>query len=343
MVYNTIFCNEPRCIMYQQGLTIKKAVDKIAKEELVLPAIQREFVWRPNQICSLFDSVMQGYPFGDFLFWNIHHQNSNDYRYFRFMCEYHQRDKPHCEDHGPFPQQQVVAVLDGQQRLTAFNIGLRGSMAVKLRNLWWNNPDAFPIKVLALDLLTETVESDEGNKYLFDFIELNKTGLQGNQLWYRVGDIFNAEDIGPILDWINDQDLENAKRKQAMRTVLRLHKVIHSEPTISYYEEPRQDIEHVLRIFIRRNSGGTQLSYSDLLLSIATSQWKNLDARKEVHQLVEDLNRTGLNLTKDFVLKAGLMLSDISSVKFQVRNFKHDNMETIEKNWKNIKQILQKT
>ena len=60
---------------------------------------------------------------------------------------------------------------------------------------------------------------------------------------------------------------------------------------MAYYEELSQDIERVLSIFIRCNSGGTPLSYSNLLLSIAVSQWKNLDARREVHGLVDEMNR----------------------------------------------------
>ena len=56
--------------MHQQGGTIKEALDNIASlYEYVLPAIQREFVWRPEQVCNLFDSVMQGYPFGEFMFY----------------------------------------------------------------------------------------------------------------------------------------------------------------------------------------------------------------------------------------------------------------------------------
>ena len=55
--------------MYQSGLTIKDALDAVSKNHYVLPAIQREFVWKPEQICRLFDSLMQGYPFGTFLFW----------------------------------------------------------------------------------------------------------------------------------------------------------------------------------------------------------------------------------------------------------------------------------
>ena len=34
--------------MYQQGGTIKLALDKIVSNEYVLPAIQREFVWSPG-------------------------------------------------------------------------------------------------------------------------------------------------------------------------------------------------------------------------------------------------------------------------------------------------------
>jgi hypothetical protein len=43
------------------------------------------------------------------------------------------------------------------------------------------------------------------------------------------------------------------------------------------------DIDRVLDIFIRTNSAGTVLSYSDLLLSIAAAQWGDRrDAREEI-------------------------------------------------------------
>ena len=52
--------------MYQTGHTIEKTLKEIYKNYLVLPAIQREFVWRPTQITRLFDSLMRGYPFWNF-------------------------------------------------------------------------------------------------------------------------------------------------------------------------------------------------------------------------------------------------------------------------------------
>ena len=331
--------------MYQQGGTIKQVLEKIASNEYVLPAIQREFVWSPNQICMLFDSLMQGYPFGEFLFWRIAPEHSADYRYYGFVREYHQRDNPHCPDLGPLPNQQTIAVLDGQQRLTAFNIGLRGSMAVKLPYRWWSSPDAFPRRVLALDLLAPNERDEEGNRYTFDFIEESGIGRQKERLWFRVPDIL-AMGSGPaMLRWLLKENLGEEEIDRAFGILDRLHHIVHTEPTVAYYEETNQDIEHVLAIFIRRNSGGTTLSYSDLLLSIATSQWTELDARKEVHELVDDLNRIGpgLGFTKDFVLKAGLMLTDIASVGFQVRNFTRSNMAILEENWHKIRNALVET
>ena len=331
--------------MYQQGATIKDAIENIASNKYVLPAIQREFVWSGEQICMLFDSVMQGYPFGDFLFWRIEAQRSADYRYYGFVREYHQRDNPHCPDLGPLPSQETTAVLDGQQRLTAFNIGLRGSMSIKRPYKRWNNPDAFPRRVLALDLLAETERGEEGSRYAFDFVDERNIGLQRECLWFKVPDILNMETGPDMSDWLLDKDLERQQYSHAYRILDHLYQVIHTKPTVAYYEEKNQDIEHVLSIFIRRNSGGTTLSYSDLLLSIATSQWHRLDARKEVHQLVDDLNRIGpsLELTKDFVLKAGLMLTDIASVGFQVRNFTQANMAVLEENWQRIRSALLET
>ncbi len=331
--------------MYQLGGTIKQALDKIISNEYVLPAIQREFVWSPDQICRLFDSLMQGYPFGEFLFWRLEPEHSADYRYYGFVLDYHQRDNPHCPDLGQLPNRQITAELDGQQRLTAFNIGLRGSMAVKLPYKWWSSEDAFPQQFLALDLLAPDERDEDGSRFTFDFIQEAQLGRDGDRLWFRVSDIVGMKSGPDMHDWLLARDLEREDQGRAYRILDRLYQVIHTEPTVAYYEEHNQDIEHVLSIFIRRNSGGTTLSYSDLLLSIATSQWKTRDARKEVHRLVDDLNRIGpgLGLTKDFVLKAGLMLTDIASVGFQVRNFTQANMEILEENWENIRGALTET
>jgi hypothetical protein len=144
-----------------------------------------------------------------------------------------------------------------------------------------------------------------------------------------------------MLAWLNKR-LPQEKTGQAFETLDQLYQVIHNKPLLSYYEERSQDLEKVLSIFIRMNSGGTVLSYSDLLLSIAVAQWSG-DARKEIHTLVDELNNTGegFNFSKDLVLKAGLMLANIGSVGFKVENFNRLNMEILEKKWPEVKKSLQ--
>ena len=109
--------------MYKPGGTIAAALARIQATNYVLPAIQREFVWKPEQIERLFDSLMQGYPFGTFLFWKVESATSGKFKFYDFVLNYHQRDAAHCPELPALHNQAITAVLDGQQRLTALNIG----------------------------------------------------------------------------------------------------------------------------------------------------------------------------------------------------------------------------
>ena len=125
----------------------------------------------------------------------------------------------------------------------------------------------------------------------------------------------------------------------ANATLSQLFKVIHTQPSISYYKVKSEELDKVLQIFIRVNSGGTVLSYSDLLLSIATAQWESLDARKEITEFVDYINTigSGFNVNKDFIMKASLVLTGFSDIAFKVDNFNKQNMLKIEQNWQTIK------
>lgn len=327
--------------MYKPGGTIKQLLDKVSSQEYILPAIQREFVWWPEQICRLFDSLMQGYPFGTFLFWRIAPEKRQEYQFYDFVRHYHERDNYHCALLKNLPSRELVAVLDGQQRMTALNIGLRGSYAWKLPGKWWSSNDAFPIRHLHLDLLGES-DSETGSEYSFEFLtESGAKEVGGGHLWLRCGRVLtDSED--DLIDSLDDLDITSDQLKQAKRVLRHLYRTIHHKELISYYEETEQDLERVLNIFIRMNSGGTPLSYSDLLLSIAVAQWSTLDARQEIHQLVDQMNKEGdqFSFSKDLVLKAGLMLSDIGSVGFKVENFNKANMALLEENWPLIREAL---
>ncbi len=329
--------------MYQTGATIKDTIQLIQQHQYVLPAIQREFVWKPEQIQRLFDSLMQGYPFGTFLLWKVQAENSSKYKFYDFVREYHERDNPHCPNLPDQINHTLTAVLDGQQRMTALNIGLCGSMAIKLPSKWWNNPNAFPVRHLYLDLLSGAEPSDEGDRYCFSFLTASQLANAdpADHCWFKVGDILSMSGGPPMVKWLNDR-LPQEKTYIAYEALDRLHQVVHKDPIVAYYEEKSQDLSTVLNISIRMNSGGTVLSYSDLLLSIAVAQWSHLDARKEIHDLVDELNNTGERFAfpQDLVLKAGLVLTDIGQVGFKVENFNKANMAILEQNWQDVRTAL---
>ncbi len=329
--------------MYQTGDTIKETLDTIQRNDIVLPGIQRGFVWRPVQICRLFDSLMQGYPFGTFLYWRVAPDNSDKFNFYDFVREYHERDNPHCPRLPRMPGRQLTAVLDGQQRLTALNIGLRGSMAWKSPRLWWNNPAAFPERRLYLDLLWQPEEDEElGLKYRFDFLTSEESSEGGDgKCWFPVEKVLSMDGGPSMVRWLLER-LRQEHVDQAYTTLDKLHSVVHKEKLVAFYEEKGQELDKVLQIFIRMNDGGTPLSHSDLLLSTAVAQWSQHDAKEEIQKLVDEINKIGIGFTfsQDMLLKAGLMLSDIGSVGFKVENFNRENMAVFECKWDDIKRAL---
>jgi hypothetical protein len=327
---------------FQTPITIDTALKRIQKHDYVLPAIQREFVWSTGQICALFDSLMRGYPIGSFLFWKVHSDHSQDLVTYDFIRDYHELNAPHCPQLDLPSGQVFTAILDGQQRLTALNIGLRGSHAEKLPRKWRNNIDAYPKKRLFLNLVSKAAENELEMEYDFRFLsdEELQTDDEATAHWFPVTKILDLKEGPDVFKYIQQAGL--AEHPDAFHTLYRLRDVVWQDPAINYYEEEVQDLDRVLNIFVRVNSAGTVLAYSDILLSIATAQWQELDAREAIYGLVDDLNKMGQGfaLSKDLVLKAGLVLTDIGDIRFKVTNFNATNMRRLERNWDSVARAL---
>ena len=332
---------------FQTPITIKEAIDHIHNNRYLLPAIQREFVWWPHQIERLFDSLMRGYPIGSFLFWRVDPETAKNYSFYQFITNYDQR-KPHNLVHGaPSTVPGLKTVLDGQQRLTALNVGLHGSGRWKLPRLWWNNPRAFPERRLYLNLLAPQMENEEELSYKFSLLPekdaKDRNRRNDHEHWYGVGDIFDVEDAADLIDVVHDLRLAGTREPQ--KVLNRLHRVVHSDGIVSAYEEENQNPERVLNIFVRTNSGATPLSYSDMLLSMAVAQWDKVDARKEIHALVDEIKNIGrgFSFNHDFVLKACLMLGDSKSIRFKVENFRKSKIGALQDQWDSIRSTITET
>jgi hypothetical protein len=77
--------------------------------------------------------------------------------------------------------------------------------------------------------------------------------------------------------------------------------------------------DDVVEVFIRANSGGTKLGKSDLLFSLLASSWDSADG--EMEALLEDLNETGFDFDRDFVLKSCLTMLG-KGARYEVGKFR---------------------
>jgi uncharacterized protein with ParB-like and HNH nuclease domain len=332
---------------YEKPITIKEAIENIQKKKYVLPSIQREFVWEASQIEKLFDSLLRDYPISTFLFWHVEKSKINDFQFYEFLQNYHERDATHNPKASLANDEDVIAILDGQQRLTSIYIALKGTYAEKLPYYSWDNSKAFPKKKLYINLLKEA--DDVEMLYDLRFLTDDEANEEEDGFhWFEVGKIFDITEYPDVMSFLINSGLTDTSRynqeqiRFAMNTMNNLFNSIHQKGTVNFYLERSDKLDKVLQIFIRINSGGTKLSYSDLLLSVATAQWQEKDARQEIHDFVEEINNLGqgFDFDKDFVLKSCLVLGDFNDVKFKVDNFTKNNMLKIENIWSSITQSI---
>ncbi len=333
---------------YETPITIKKAIDNIRKRNFLLPSIQREFVWDTEQIETLFDSLMRDYPISTFLFWKVDKNKIKDFQFYGFLKKYHEKDCRHNRKVELADNEDIIALLDGQQRMTSMYLALTGSYAKRTPYHHKNSAHAYPEKKLYLNLLkhSEKIEVE----YDFKFLTEEESKPTEENFWFECGKILEIADMGKISMFLMknklmDTSIYNEQQSEyAINTLNEFFNVIQQKGTISYYLEEGEDLDKVLQIFIRINSGGTKLSYSDLLLSIATAQWKDKDAsaRDVIHKFVDDINNIGdgFAFNKDLVLKSCLVLADLD-VKFKVDNFTKENMSKIEGNWEKSSSAMQ--
>ncbi len=319
--------------------TIRKFVSMVNNEEeqggLWLPNIQRYFIWKKEQIEKLFDSIMREYPIGNFLIW----KTKEPVKMRKFVDNY--KDGLRLLDfYVPKNNRIKLLVLDGQQRLQSLFIALKGSY----------NGEELYFNVLS------GKEEKEDIKFEFKFLNSDKAKIENG--WVKLKDII-FENRTPyaiandLIKKINDKRKKKLMGDLSEEEIDLIHNNISlvinqfcnsNNPIISYTELDSVDnpeiytLNEVVEIFIRANSGGTPLSKSDLMFSLLTTNWE--DVEEDLTNFLEDLNGTAFAFERDFVLKTSLILIG-AGAKYDVMKFrKEENLKKLQDNWDNIKKSI---
>jgi len=319
--------------------TIRKFVSMINNEEeqggLWLPNIQRYFIWKKEQIEKLFDSIMREYPIGNFLIW----KTKEPVKMRKFIDNY--KDGLRLVDfYVPKNNKIKLLVLDGQQRLQSLFIALRGSY----------NGEELYFNVLS------GKEEKEDIKFEFKFLSSDKAKIENG--WVKLKDIVfenrtSYAIANDLIKKINDERKKKLMTDLSEEEIDLIHNNISlvinqfcnsNNPIISYTELDSVDnpeiytLNEVVEIFIRANSGGTPLSKSDLMFSLLTANWE--DVEEDLTNFLEDLNGTAFAFERDFILKTSLILIG-AGAKYDVMKFrKEENLKKLQDNWGNIKKSI---
>ncbi|WP_280637171.1 GmrSD restriction endonuclease domain-containing protein [Helicobacter pylori] len=212
-------------------------------------------------------------------------------------------------------------------------MGLKATL--KKKGARYDNPNTYEEKRLYLNLKYQPNMDNPEDNYQFEF-HAKAPENDKNHFWFKVGDILGLE--SGVLNYVQKHQ-EHGLEENELNLLEKLKDAFHTKQLISFFEEKEKNLNKVLNIFIRVNSGGVKLSYSDLLMSILTASFSS-DIREKMNELVDALKDKGFpNVEQDQVLKTYLLLIG-KDTTFELKNFNKNNVKEIEENWEKITESI---
>ena len=313
-------------------------------KNLLLPDIQREYVWDPQDIEGLFESIVDDYPIGSCILWKTNKKTINEEKpnLYYFIREY-QKGITGNEKAPEVLSEEVdyYIVLDGQQRITSLNIALYGSYKIYKggRGHSWNDPKYWASKELYYNLdyyNSENNDDDEHPAKRFAFLSTEEAALGS---YIKVKSILAYDDLDDLLSWmINDTSFSKQTRADLSKLYQRLFDSS-SNALIHYYCINEPSYDNALNIFVRVNSTGKKLTKSELLFSILIDGWKT--GKNNIDSLLASINSKGdkFSFTRDYLMRLCLVLVD-ADTNLKVNSFSQTIVQNIRTNWDTISRSI---
>ncbi len=326
-----------------EHLSVKNAITKIKDEEIVLPVIQRRLVWSEDKMELLFDSLLKGDSFGSIICIEEEKYAEPLFAYRSFT-----RDGNDVASHeiDKLPKKQWF-IIDGQQRLQSFYIGLAGTFNGK--RLYFDLFSAYE------DMEYEfrfAVKSDELPAINNERVSENTV----NQcLWYPVDELFQRLSETTKAKQVSKEIIKkfgienNSVQEDAIETnveyfsdaVFKDESIGISKVSVNKSKKPVENRQRIVELFRRLNDGGTKLSSYDLVASM----FKGFDYKMEKYldNIVSENSDIGID--QDVLIKLVLILHDkpsmeMSDLMADDAEFATSNYERIQATLKALKKFL---
>ncbi|MDE5540091.1 MAG: DUF262 domain-containing protein, partial [Bacilli bacterium] len=169
-----------------ENLRVCDVVTKIKDEQMVLPVIQRRLVWNEGKMILLFDSLLKGNSFGSIICIDEETQSKPLFAYRKFTND----GNPTKAIEYSSVKQSHKLIVDGQQRLQSFYIGLTGT---------------YEGKQMYFDLYSDFANSEYDFNFAQSLDQLPKKNADKpiqecfwysvQELYYRLKDTNDAEQV----------------------------------------------------------------------------------------------------------------------------------------------------
>ena len=254
--------------------------DRLAKDKLLIPTFQREFVWQPDNILKLWDSILRFYPIGSILYWvtetYLHtHRKLGGFEF------------PHDED-SVKKFKEWSYILDGQQRATSLLVSILGGKG--------------------------KVKEDEDFDYTVYFDAINATFFFANELDKRKATVVNPAFLIRLKDvprwtfeFYGKIASEEGYTKEIGQNISQLDRIF-KDYKLVLIKIQGVDVEEVCEIFERVNQEGKKLDPVDIIVA---RTYRNEDPEKGIRMFYL---RDNLNQLKEVLKSKGSQFQELGDL-----------------------------
>jgi hypothetical protein len=286
--------------MIGHPLKVRELLDEIARGQVVLPEIQRAYVWKGPQAAKLVNSLYREYPVGQILLWD-----TIDLPITRHLDGVQTPTLPSAD--------RPKIVLDGQQRLTSLHKAL-GTDEDPI-DVWFN------LETEEFQLYLRRLKNDP----LWISI---RTVLRGERHDLKILQEIEAAG-GP--------GLTDPRSQIYLDRLQRLKKIGEYKFPIEIFRS--DDYEEVTEVFVRINSAGTRLRAAELVLAQLALRLPGAVVEKFEHAM-EDYEEIGFDLDTRFLMRALIALGTGQSRFRYLTEFWKKQPDEIDRIWRRTKKAV---
>jgi len=261
-------------------VTVEEIVTKAVNGEVDIPEFQRDFVWDPEKVKKLAESLYRNYPIGSFLLWN-----SSEY------------SQPRMAEHGRIP----LWIVDGQQRITALCL-LLGE-----KPYWWDNAQSWNEHLERYDVMANLLPDEDDDRLEF---ALPNPARRNDPRWISIRRVLSRErlrDLTSLAQEIVSSVKGELDTELFSKVFARLSQLWQIRERVIPVIEINHEAEDVVEIFARLNQEGTRVKEADVILAVIAGQnpgW----VRNEYLPFRNELADGGWDL------EAGIFIRTMSSI-----------------------------